>query len=323
MIARRHLAILFICLLHILLSACDDKKVTHALGTLERDRIELMINDSEPIVQVLVQEGQQVKKGDLLLQLDTHLQQARLEQLVAQLQQHQERLAELIRGPRSEAIAQARASLNAAESHEAEAKINFDRIQTLVTRGLMGKANLDEARAAFETASAQRLKEQENVKEKLTGTTQEELGQANANVKQVEALINQQEIIIERLSIRASRDGVVDNLPYNLGEQPPPLATLVVLLADGQPYARVYVPQSHRNTWKIGEIFPVKVENVDLPFTGRLRKIASDPVFTPFYALTERDRSRLTYIAELDLIEAQANTLATGLPVQVGLNSNE
>jgi HlyD family secretion protein len=45
--------------------------------------------------------------------------------------------------------------------------------------------------------------------------------------------------------------------------------------------------------------------------------VASDASFTPYYALTERDRGRLVYVAKVDLIDLAAAELPTGLPVEV------
>jgi len=47
-----------------------------------------------------------------------------------------------------------------------------------------------------------------------------------------------------------------------------------------------------------------------------VRWIASDPAFTPYYALTERDRGRLSYVAKVDITE-QYERLPDGVPVEV------
>ena len=49
---------------------------------------------------------------------------------------------------------------------------------------------------------------------------------------------------------------------------------------------------------------------------GRVRWIASDPAFTPYFALTERDRGRLSYVAKVDITE-QRERLPDGVPVEV------
>jgi HlyD family secretion protein len=84
------------------------------------------------------------------------------------------------------------------------------------------------------------------------------------------------------------------------------------------PYARVYVPSSVRVKFVPGIEVPVHVDGLDQILTGKVRWVSSDPSFTPYYALTEDERSRLMYLAEIDLPDS-AQTLPTGVPAQVDL----
>jgi HlyD family secretion protein len=61
----------------------------------------------------------------------------------------------------------------------------------------------------------------------------------------------------------------------------------------------------------------VRVDGISDAFEGRVRTVSSEAVFTPYFALTERDRGRLAYVAEIDLIGETAAALPTGLPVEV------
>jgi HlyD family secretion protein len=120
-----------------------------------------------------------------------------------------------------------------------------------------------------------------------------------------------------RLEVRAPQAGRVDALPYELGERPPQGAPVVVLLAEGAPYARVYVPEALRVRVVPGVAARVHVDGVEHPFDARVRTVSSDAAFTPFHALTERDRGRLVFLAEVDLEGDGAQSLPTGVPVQV------
>jgi HlyD family secretion protein len=62
----------------------------------------------------------------------------------------------------------------------------------------------------------------------------------------------------------------------------------------------------------------VHVDGAEESFTGRVRWIAQEPAFTPYYALNSSERSRLVYLAEVQLPDTAAN-LPAGLPVQVEL----
>jgi HlyD family secretion protein len=52
------------------------------------------------------------------------------------------------------------------------------------------------------------------------------------------------------------------------------------------------------------------------PIAGQVRWIASEAAFTPYFALTERDRGRLSYVAKVDIAEARER-LPDGVPVEV------
>jgi len=57
------------------------------------------------------------------------------------------------------------------------------------------------------------------------------------------------------------------------------------------------------------------------PFDGQVRMISSEAVFTPYYSLTERDRSRLSYLAEVVLSDDATRQLPSGMPVRVEFES--
>jgi HlyD family secretion protein len=55
---------------------------------------------------------------------------------------------------------------------------------------------------------------------------------------------------------------------------------------------------------------------------GTVRFVAGEASFTPYYALTQRDRGRLSYVAEVDLTDAAAQALPVGVPLEVLLDSS-
>jgi HlyD family secretion protein len=76
------------------------------------------------------------------------------------------------------------------------------------------------------------------------------------------------------------------------------------------------VPETQRVGIKQGARFNIKVEGIEHPFTATALRIASEASFTPYYALTGDDASRLVYRAELGLEGAQARDLPAGVPCQ-------
>ena len=63
----------------------------------------------------------------------------------------------------------------------------------------------------------------------------------------------------------------------------------------------------------------IATEDRVIAIPGRVRTVSQEAAFTPYYALTERDRSRLTYVAKIDLEGEAARALPTGLPLEVEL----
>ena len=64
-----------------------------------------------------------------------------------------------------------------------------------------------------------------------------------------------------------------------------------------------------------GEVLKVRIDGVEHAFDGRVRWVSADSSFTPYFALTEHDRSRLSYLAEVDLEGVE--DLPSGLPLEV------
>ncbi len=61
----------------------------------------------------------------------------------------------------------------------------------------------------------------------------------------------------------------------------------------------------------------VRADGVPGPVAGVVRYVSAEAAFTPYYSLTQKDRSRLAYVAEITLDGATAGELPAGLPVQV------
>ena len=151
----------------------------------------------------------------------------------------------------------------------------------------------------------------------LEGTTAEEIGQAESALAAAQAALDDARVQLERLEVRAPAAGWVDALPYELGERPPPGGVVAVLLAEESPYARVYVPAAVRIHVSAGTRARVRVDGLDEALPGRVRTVAREAAFTPYFALTERDRGRLVYLAKVDLIGDAAGGLPAGIPVEV------
>ena len=297
-----------------LLSACDRAETTYMVGTLERDRVELKVESNEPIVAIRVTDGQVVSAGDIVLEQDAGRAEAQLAYQQGLRDQAAARLAELVRGPREESIEEARANLSAARATRVNAASNLERTREVYERGLSSEGAMDTSRTRFDTALAQEQAATEALDLLLNGTTLEELQQAEAALVAAEARVKSAQVDLERTVTRAPVNGVVDKVLFQLGERPPPGTTIAVVLDSARTFARVFVPAHLRSRVQPGEAIDVRIDGVAGKQEGRVRWVSSDASFTPYFALTEHDRSRLSYLAEIDLPDASG--LPSGVPLE-------
>jgi HlyD family secretion protein len=289
------------------------------LGTLERDRIELIAEAQETIVEVAVREGDAVKAGELVLRLDPSDVETRVAQARANALEAERLYAQYVAGARIEDVNEARARVASAAARSKIESVEFDRTQKVVTQGLSPVSALDRQRALRDSAIADERAARERLAQLVHGTRTEVVEQAGAALDAARAQVTGLELSLDRHAVKSPRAGIVDALPYKLGERPPKGAPVVVLLAGGQPYARVFIPEPRRTAVRAGTPATVRIDGTDRAWKAEIRHVSSEAAFTPYYSLNTRDRSRLAYLAEVVLTEPDAVDLPTGMPVEVTL----
>jgi HlyD family secretion protein len=191
-------------------------------------------------------------------------------------------------------LARAEAALAAAETAAAVARIDRDRAQKLRRDRVASEQDLERARLAHDEAEA-RLRE--------AGATLAAARKRRAD-----------------LDLAAPVSGVVDQIPFELGERVPAGALLVVLLADEEAWVRVWIPEASFARVGPGTPASVSVDGLDGPLRGFVLDVAREPSFTPHYALTARDRAHLVYEARVRIVDAPQG-LRPGLPAEVEIRA--
>ncbi|WP_372571612.1 HlyD family secretion protein [Ruegeria jejuensis] len=299
-----------------LLDRCTGPDSSAALGVLARDRVALTATANEIVVDLPIAEGTPVEIGDVLVQLDNTLQSAKLNLAQAELEKSKATLLKLEIGPREEEIAIAEAKVAGAQARLSDAEAMYDRNALLVQNSVVTEARLEQDLALRDTARAELASAMESLKELQNGTRAEDLAVAEANVRAAEALVEAEQNVLDNLTVVATRDGVLDSLPWNLGERVTEGSPVAVIISGDTPYARVYVPEPHRVSISPGDMLQVHVDGLQDALDGTVRWISDDPSFTPYYGLNKDDRTRLVYLAEIDLPGASPD-LPAGVPVQV------
>jgi HlyD family secretion protein len=299
-----------------LVTACSDA-TPQALGTLEWDRINARAIASEAIVEIYVAEGDQLDKDQPILKLDTLLQEAKVAQLTANVSVAQWQLEKLRAGYRSERVTAAEAVLNAATSDRMTKDKNYQRQRELRAKNLNSQNDVDSAENRYQSSIAVEKTASEQLHELRAGYRTEEIEQAQAQLTAAKAALRYQQLLLSRYIVTAERAARLDSLPFKLGDKPPTSAIIATLLAGDMPWARVYIPQPWLSQLAIGDAVSIRVDGREAALRGRIRYIASQASFTPYYAMAEDNRARLSYIAEIDLIDSEAQSLPVGIPLQM------
>jgi len=298
------------------LGGCNGNSDIEALGTVERDRVELRATAAQTVVELPVAQGTEVAAETILVRLDDRQQQAVVGAAEAELQQANAALDELRHGARIEDIEAARARVEQADAELVDARQAYDRLESLLSQGLGSVAARDAAQARFANARAGVAVLGHELDVLLHGTRMELVEQAAARRDAAAARLELERLRLAELAIAAPRAGRLDALPVQLGDRLRAGDLVAVMLAGPAPFVRAYIPISRRSAMQVGDRVSVLVEGRESPLEGQVRWLSADPAYTPFFALTEKDRARLVYLAEIQLPDG-ARDLPVGLPARV------
>jgi HlyD family secretion protein len=287
-----------------------------ALGTLERDRIELTGEPSEAIIRIQVREGDRVEAGAILVQQDTSRADVALEKAEADKAVALSRIMVAEAGPRQQQISGARARLEVTKSALNTIRIELNRTLSLIERKLASQNQVDLLQGKYNESLARVNESKANLDELLEGTRSEEIDQARSGHVAAVAVVRNLMISRNRATTLAPLPGIIEALPFEVGERPMQGATVVALLATGRIYARVHVSEPLKAQLAIGDPAYIHLDSRNDNLEGQIRWISTSASFTPYFALNQHDRSRLSYLAEIDLNDNDMK-LPVGVPVEV------
>jgi len=304
----------------LLLAACVRHDESLVPGTLERDRVELVADATEFIVALPFAEGATVKAGDVIVVQNRELSASGLDAARADLAEAEARVEELRNGPRNTTIRAGIARRDTARAQRDSAVRERDRLLGLVERSLVSKQEADRQSSVADAAEANLREAEADLRELQEGTRAEQLAQAREAADAARAKLKSMETTSARLEVRSPITGIIDALPFHVGEKPTQGATVAILLANTAPFARVHVPEPIRSRVKIGTQATLAVDGIERTYKGQVRFIASEAEFTPYYSLTATDRSRLSFLAEVVVDDNEGLSLPSGVPVEVTLS---
>ena len=264
-------------------------------GRLEADEIDISTKFAGRVAELLVDEGDVVKAGQVVARMDTRDLEASLKKAEAQVLGAQRALDE------------ARANVAQQQSQLTLAQQQLDRTQSLVQRGHATKELLDQRRQQVDAATAA-------------------LNAANFRVAVTERALDagQQDVELYKVNIadntlRAPRDGRIQYRIANVGEVLPAGGKVFTMLDLAYVYMDIYLPTAEAGKAKIGDDARIVLDaRPDLAIPAKVTFIADQAQFTPKSVETKSERDKLMFRIRVRIdperLRAHADKVKSGVP---------
>ena len=224
------------------------------------------------IVKLYVREGEQVKKGQMLAQLENVQSSADVAAMRASLE-----------ASRTDAVAAdagmktAIADLNRAKAEAERSKLDFARAEGLYQSQLIAKAEYDAKRAAYDAAASQLAQ----AEARIAQTRAQKLS-AEGRIGQAAATLTRASDVLSKTVYTAPYDGVVTNLPVREGEtvvvgiQNSPGSTLMTIADLSVITAEVKVDETDIVNVRLDQPAEVTIDAIpNKTFKGRVTEIGN------------------------------------------------
>lgn len=286
-------------------------------GNVDLRQVNLAFNGNERIETILVQEGDRVKEGQVLGQLEMERLKASVERAEARVQAQRYAVQRLENGTRPEEIEQARANVAASMTDLENARRILDRLKQTTASGATSRQDLDNAQNAFNVAEARLRVNQKALELAVLGPREEDIAEAHATLRANEADLALLRQDLQYATLICPTNGVVRNRILEPGEMASPQRAVLSIAITDPKWVRAYVPEPDLGRVRLGmnavvtaDTFPGK------EYPGWVGFISPVAEFTPRAVETTELRTSLVYEARI-FVNDPSDELRLGMPATV------
>ena len=291
-------------------------------GNVDLRQVDLPFNASERVTAVLAQEGDHVKQGQLLAQLDPTRLQPQVAKAEADVAGQQQVVNRLHAGNRPQEIAEARANVESTKADAANARSQYERLLALF-QSSSGRAvshqDIDSAKAAVDVAEAKLAVNRKALDLMVVGPRREDIAQAEAQLRSDEAQLALLRRQLADTNLTAPLNAVVRSRIVEPGEIASPQKSAFTLSITDPKWIRAYISERDLGHVREGIRASITVDAFpDHAFDGWVGFISPVAEFTPKEVQTEELRSSLVYEIRV-FVKDPADQLRLGMPATVHL----
>ena len=314
---------------------CGEAEPTNTLrvsGHVEATEVQVAPEVGGRLVDLRVDEGDRVRRGDLVARLDTRDTALQIDRARADRASAEAQLRLVQAGSRVEDVRQAEAQVDAAQAEagaiEAEQKsalTDLARFEALLRANAGSEKQRDDAQARVavarerERAAAERVRAaRETVARLRAGARREEVDVARARVTAADAQIAVLEKSLADAEILAPAAGIVTQKLTDGGELVAPRVPIVVVTDLDNAWANLFVPEPMVPRLKLGQAATIFTDAGGEGIAGKVTYVSPRAEFTPRNVQTADERSRLVYRIKV-AVDNRAGVLKQGMPVDAEL----
>jgi HlyD family secretion protein len=299
-------------------------------GTIESTNSELSFQVAGRVVQVLVDEGQAVKKDQVLALLDPAEYEASAGQARATLTrternlQQMKTVLEISRKTLPADVTRAEAGVSSARDTMVKAKQDKERYDQLYERRVVSqkewesvKLNYDTAKARFTEAEAVLRQARSNLNR--IDVAEREVEAAAAQVQASKAALDVAEIQLKRTRLPAPFDGTIVSRNVEPGYVVSPARQVFTLSDLSTVKLKIFVGETEIGKVKPGQKVDVKVDTFPKKvYKGQVSYISPEGEFTPKIIQTHKERVKLVYLVQVTIPNPDRE-LKSGMPADAWL----
>ena len=267
-----------------------------------------------------VDEGDAIKRGQTLGQLDKVPYENALMQAKANVATAQAQYDLMMAGYRAEEIAQASAAVKQAQAAYDYAQSFLQRQQGLWNSRTVSANDLANARSSRDQAFATLKSAQDKLSQYRAGNRPQEIAQAKANLEQAQAQLAQSTLDLHDTVLTAPSDGTLLTRAVEPGSMLSAGSTVMTLSLTHPVWVRAYVDEKNLGQAQPGrEILLYTDGRPDKPYHGKIGFVSPTAEFTPKTVETPDLRTDLVYRLRIIVTDAD-DSLRQGMPVTLSFS---
>jgi HlyD family secretion protein len=292
----------------------NNSNLIESTGTVEATEVDIRTEAAGRILELFFDEGDWVKRGDILAHIDQDKRKIELAQAKARLAEAEAHLTLLIKGLRDKEVERAREAFLESQVLLKENKRDYTRIQKLYDQGVVDLGTRDKAEASYEAAQKRYEIARKNYEIAVEGSRKEEIQAGEAVKEAAEAQVQLIERQLEDATITIPIDGVISERYVELGEVVSVGSLIATVIDLKNVWVMAYVSERNLGKIKLGQEGKIKVDSFpDKEFPGKVTFISPEAEFTPKNIQTKEERVKLVFGIKIE-IDNPDQELKPGMP---------